>query len=133
MKKTSTLAFLLLLAAAAIYCQDRAKTAEPLEKTIRLKTFIYIDQQGTGIEAFRMLMPSDWQFEGGINWTLDNPSMLATASFQVRNPKGREEFEAFPNQPFFWTNSLGEYILSDKPNFNPNVGSNLNWQSIKKK
>lgn len=38
----------------------------PLKKIIRFKTFIYIDQKGTGIEAFRMLMPSDWQFEGGI-------------------------------------------------------------------
>lgn len=133
MKKTSLLALLFLLATMAIYCQDRTQTAEPFEKIIRFKTFIYIDQQGTGIEAFRMLMPSDWQFEGGISWILNNPSMPAIASFQVRNPKGREEFEVFPNQPFFWTNSLGEYILSDDPNFNPNVGSKLNWQNMKKK
>jgi hypothetical protein len=105
MKKTSTLAFLLLLAAIAIYCKDRTQAAGSLEKIIRFKTFIYIDQKGTGIEAFRMLMPSDWQFEGGIKWILDNPSMPAIASFQVRNPKGMEEFEVFPNQPFFWTNN----------------------------
>ncbi len=30
-----------------------------------------------------------------------------------------------------WANSLGEYILSDDSNFNPNLGSNLNWQPLK--
>jgi hypothetical protein len=29
-----------------------------------------------------------------------------------------------------WTNSLGEYILSDSPNYDPNVESNLNWQQM---
>ena len=29
-----------------------------------------------------------------------------------------------------WANNLGEYILTESPSFNPNVGSNLNWQQI---
>jgi uncharacterized protein (UPF0297 family) len=29
-----------------------------------------------------------------------------------------------------WTNNLGEYVLSESPSYNPNVGSNLNWQKI---
>jgi hypothetical protein len=29
-----------------------------------------------------------------------------------------------------WTNSSGEYIVSDSPSYNPNVGSNLNWQQL---
>ena len=32
-----------------------------------------------------------------------------------------------------WTNSLGEYILSDSPSYNPNIGSNLNWQQMSTK
>jgi hypothetical protein len=32
-----------------------------------------------------------------------------------------------------WSNPLGEYIISDNPNYNPNVGSNLNWQPLEKK
>jgi hypothetical protein len=32
-----------------------------------------------------------------------------------------------------WTNSLGEYIVSEDPNYNPNIGSNLNWQRMDKK
>ena len=31
-----------------------------------------------------------------------------------------------------WSNASGEYILSDSPNFNPNVGSNLGWQKMTK-
>lgn len=31
--------------------------------------------------------------------------MLAVASFRIRSPKGPEELEIFPNQPFFWTNN----------------------------
>jgi hypothetical protein len=31
-----------------------------------------------------------------------------------------------------WTNPNGEYVVADNPSFNPNVGSNLNWQPLKK-
>ena len=32
-----------------------------------------------------------------------------------------------------WSNNNGEYIVSDNPNFNPNVGSNLDWQPLEHK
>jgi hypothetical protein len=80
---------------------------------IKFKSFSYIDKEGTGIEAFKMLMPSDWKFEGGIKWILDNPGMPAYASFKVHSPNGKEEFEVFPNQPFFWTTN--QMILMTKP------------------
>lgn len=70
---------------------------------VKFKRFSYIDQQGTGSEAFSFLMPVDWVFKGGLIWILDNPGMPATAAFTVSNSKGSEEFEVFPNQPFFWS------------------------------
>ncbi len=73
--------------------------------TVRFKKFSYVDQQGIGIEAFSMLIPSDWQFEGGMQWVLDNPASPARASFRVYNPKAFEEFQVFPSQPFFWTDN----------------------------
>ncbi|MFQ6067668.1 MAG: hypothetical protein ACE5K3_10400 [bacterium] len=80
----------------------------------RFKTFKYIDkQEGMGIEAFRMLIPSDWQFEGGIRWILDNPRLPAVAGFRVGNPEGEEQFEVFPTQAFFWTDN--ETVLSMFP------------------
>lgn len=73
----------------------------PSASTVRFKTFSYIDRQGTGIEAFRLLVPSDWQFQGGITWVLDNLGMPAYAGFRVHNPAKSEEFEVFSNQRFF--------------------------------
>jgi hypothetical protein len=32
-----------------------------------------------------------------------------------------------------WSNNNGEYIVTDNPNFNPNVGSNLHWESLERK
>jgi hypothetical protein len=29
-----------------------------------------------------------------------------------------------------WANNLGEYILTEDPNFDPNVQSNLHWEPM---
>ena len=71
---------------------------------MKLKTFSYIDREGTGIEVFRMLLPENWKFEGGIRWILDNPGMPAIVMFRVGNEI--DEFEVFPNQSFYWTNDF---------------------------
>lgn len=75
------------------------------QRTLRLKRFRCVDREGTGIEAFSMLIPADWQFAGGIRWILDNPSMPATAAFTVSSPGGSDVFEVFPNQAFYWTDN----------------------------
>jgi hypothetical protein len=31
-----------------------------------------------------------------------------------------------------WTNSLGEYIVSDSSSYNPNIGSSTNWQPLQR-
>jgi hypothetical protein len=58
-----------------------------------------------------MLVPSDWQYEGGVQWILDNPGMPAVSQFRVWNPKGTEQFQVFPNQAFFWTDNSGTLQL----------------------
>ena len=82
------------------------------EKMMKLKKYTYIDQQGTGIEGFSFLMPDGWEFTGGMKWILDNPAMPAVTAFRVFNPAGKEEFEAFPNHCFFWTNNMGLLALN---------------------
>ena len=32
-----------------------------------------------------------------------------------------------------WSNALGEYILTDDPSFDPNIGSNLDWQAMERR
>jgi hypothetical protein len=73
---------------------------------LRFQKFTYVDRQGTGLDAFSFLMPSDWQFDGGMTWILDNPAMPSVTAFRVFNPAGTQQFEVFPNHCFFWTSNL---------------------------
>jgi len=74
-------------------------------ETFKLKKYSCIDRKGIGIEAFSLLIPADWEFQGGIRWVLDNPGMPAVAAFKVRNPRDADELEVFPNQAMFWTSN----------------------------
>lgn len=73
------------------------------DNDLKFKKFSYLDQGGTGLEAFSFLMPVDWQFEGGITWFLDVPMMPARAAFRVFDPKGKAAFVAYPNHCFYWS------------------------------
>jgi hypothetical protein len=95
-----------------------AKTAKPESPAasvtgnlIKLKTINYIDQQGTGTEAYSLLIPTNWQYEGGVQWMLEPPNMPAITQFRVWNPQGTEEFSVFPNQALFWTDNMGTLQL----------------------
>lgn len=72
---------------------------------IHLKSVSCVDQQGIGTEAFRMLIPADWGFTGGVQWLMNNPGMPAVIAFRVHNPQGAEAFEAFPNIACYWTSN----------------------------
>lgn len=74
-------------------------------QVIRLKPASCVDTYGIGLEVFRMLIPADWRFSGGIQWPVQNPAMPAVVSFKVTSPTGTEEMEGFPNCMFFWTNN----------------------------
>ncbi len=74
--------------------------------TLRFRKLVYVDQQGTGLEAFSFLMPVEWKFEGEMTWILDNPAMPSVTAFRVSALKGPEQFEVFPNHCYFWTTNL---------------------------
>ena len=75
-------------------------------KALRFSTYRYVDRQGIGTEAFTILVPAGWQFQGGIQWVLDNPGMPARASLRIRNPASSEEFEILPAMGFSWNTSM---------------------------
>lgn len=102
---------ILLSCGNSVTVQNDKLSANDNTRVLKLKKLTYIDQQGTGLEAFNFLMPSDWQFQGGITWLLDNPMMPAITSFRVFNPKGTEEYEVFPSHCYFWTNNPGQMSL----------------------
>ena len=95
-----------LVTGNSAYPQGVKKVDDQIQQ-LKFKHFSFVDQQGTGLEVFRFLIPVDWKFEGGINWILDNPAMPVTIPFRVYNTKGKDEFEAFANRCFFWTTNLG--------------------------
>lgn len=73
--------------------------AEPL----RLRTQIVVDTQGMGEEAFRLLVPKDWRFEGGVEWQLDRFPPEAYSGYRVTSPDGKAIFEQFPHVSLFWS------------------------------
>ena len=109
--KTLQFIFKLMLVASVLFsCGNSSggssSSADNQGNVFRFKKYTYVDQQGTGLPAFSFLMPSDWAFEGGISWILDNPAMPAVTAFRVYNPKGKEDFEVFASHCYFWTNNL---------------------------
>jgi hypothetical protein len=49
---------------------------------------------------------------------------------RYNDPFSGNEVELPSGYSHAWANNLGEYIVTDNPNFNPNVGSNLHWESL---
>lgn len=75
-------------------------------QTYRFKMWSSVDQQGIGIEAFRMLVPEGWQAQGGVQWTMQTPAMPAIIAFQVTNPQGTAQLEFLPNQAFYYSEAV---------------------------
>ena len=85
--------------------QPGGEAANARKAPMRFRTEVCVDRNGTGAEAFRMLVPEGWTFDGGITWILDNPGMPATAWLRASNASAPEELEVFPNQSFFWSDN----------------------------
>jgi hypothetical protein len=68
----------------------------------KFKKHVVMDRQGLGIEAFRLLIPEDWRFDGGIQW-LSNSLQLTRVAFKVTHPDGITAYEVFPEFAFFYS------------------------------
>lgn len=72
-----------------------------------------------------------WQQNQDIKDQLAKDFSQNTLDIQTYNdPTGGGTVELPSVYSSAWVNSLGEYILSDSPSYNPNVGSNLNWEQM---
>jgi hypothetical protein len=49
---------------------------------------------------------------------------------RYRDPFAGREVELPNNYGYAWANNLGEYVVTDSPSYNPNIGSNLHWEQI---
>lgn len=70
---------------------------------LRFNMLHYVDRMCTGMEAFSMLIPAGWVFDGGIQWSPNSSMMPASAGYRVSGIDG-VEMRALPGQAFIWTN-----------------------------
>ncbi len=56
---------------------------------VHLKTVTCIDQQGIGIEAFRLLIPATWEFEGGVHSAAFTLGMRSGRRYRRSRPSRR--------------------------------------------
>jgi hypothetical protein len=52
---------------------------------------------------------------------------------EYRSPGENRTVELPSGYKQAWSNPLGEYIVSDNANFNPNIGSNSHWERLERK
>jgi hypothetical protein len=63
----------------------------------------------------------------------ENFSQYVRGVDQYYNPVEQKPVELPSGYRQAWTNSLGEYVLSDQEDFNPNIGSSQTWQRMERK
>lgn len=88
-----------------ILTRSRSDAAPELARGLQLRQQIVCDTCGTGAEAYRLLVPVDWEFRSHVDWHLENPMVPVISGFQAYNPGGLEAFEMLP--------TLGFYCSSD--------------------
>ncbi|MGB9594647.1 MAG: hypothetical protein ACPL7B_00090 [Candidatus Poribacteria bacterium] len=87
----------------------------------------------TSNEISDMMMQSYQNRQSAYDRISENFSQMIRGVDSYYNPIEQKNIELPSGYKTAWTNSLGEYILSDDPSFNPNIGSNLNWQKMELK
>ena len=78
-----------------------AQAAQP--RSMRFQKQVVMDKQGFDMEAFRLLIPDKWSFQGGVSWNTQKFPAEATIAFKVKSPDGQSLFEHYPHQVCFWS------------------------------
>jgi hypothetical protein len=91
--------------APAIPATNLAVAAPTLTRhaALHFRRYSIMDDLGViGGEAFSLLIPVDWQVEGGLVWRM-HPSVPAYTALRVSNSNATQVLEALPAIPFVWT------------------------------
>jgi hypothetical protein len=62
---------------------------------------VVFDQQFMGMEVFRMLVPKDWNFSGGITWNFNKYPPEPYTNFTVTSPDGGSVIQQFPHMNMY--------------------------------
>jgi hypothetical protein len=94
-----------LLGATASSSSARSDDPAAAANPYRMKLVKVFDREGWGqpVEAFRLLIPSDWKVDGWARWrlgTIGCPDNIIDAGVRAIAPDGVTSFEIFP--PYSW-------------------------------
>lgn len=77
-----------LWTAQAVSQAGQLKAGQPQGQQLVFRNQIVMDQQGLNLEAFRILVPKDWIFDGGITWNFSKNPPEPFTIFTVTSPDG---------------------------------------------
>lgn len=105
------LATSLMAAGLASAQQTRSRPAPataPGSGVMRMRLVRIMDSQGWGqpVEVARLLIPSDWKEEGGIQWAQNMarcPQNIIQARWRARSPDGLNGIEILPQYAWVWS------------------------------
>jgi len=80
-----------------------APPGQPQGQQLVFRNQIVMDQQGLNLEAFRILVPKDWIFDGGITWNFSKNPPEPFTIFTVTSPDGGSVIQQFPHMNMFWS------------------------------
>jgi len=80
-----------------------APPPQPQGQPLVFRNQIVMDPQGLGLEVFRMLVPKDWDFKGGITWNFSKNPPEPFTVFTVASPDGGSVIQQFPHMNMFWS------------------------------
>lgn len=84
-------------------------------------------------EQIRESQLADWcSHQATYDKILDNVSQTIRGVDPYFDPYKEQVVELPGGYGQAWANNLGEYIVTEDPNFNPNVSSNLHWEPLKR-
>ena len=84
---------------------------------MRMRLVKIMDTQGWGqpVEVARLLVPSNWQAEGGVQWAQNMmrcPQNIIQVRWRVRSPDGLTGFEILPQYSWVWSDDqLGQQTM----------------------
>jgi hypothetical protein len=87
-----------------------------------------VARAGTSLREEQM---KDWERRQKIQESVvQNQSDSIRGVQRFHDPHADKEVELPSGYGHAWANNLGEYIVTESPSFNPNVGSNLHWEAM---
>lgn len=113
MKLQPTVLVLVLLTVAGLPSKGVSQGQRPTSPRarsgiMRMRLVKIMDAQGWGqpVEVARLLVPSDWQVEGGVTWAQGMtrcPQNIVQARWRARSPDGLSGFEILPQYSWVWS------------------------------